>query len=75
MTIRRRCIEVLEEGPATTREIALEVLGDESARSLNRVASHIRKLRRHGAPLKRAGQLPGRGGHPLNLWAIDEGGM
>ncbi len=72
-TIKTRCLELLEEGPATTADIAIEVYGDDSARSLHSIASHLWQIRRDGVPVREAGRVDGPcGQRRMKLWEIGQ---
>ena len=74
MTARAAIMGVLMEAPSTTRDIALELWGDDSPYAMRKVSWHISAMRQAGIHVERVGQVAGTGNRKLNLWAIQEGG-
>ena len=71
MTIRSNIMAMLLNAPATTRDVSLELWGDDSVESLKRAGWHITAMRRDGIPVKQVGEVEGLGNRKLKLWSVE----
>ena len=70
MTARAAIMGVLMEAPATTRDIALELWGDDSPYAMRKVSWHISAMRQAGIPVVQRGEVESQGNRRLKLWEV-----
>ncbi len=72
MTYKRRCIALLEAGPATSEDVARAVYGAADAHTRARAARLINQVRSDGVPLRQVSRLDNgrRYGQALKLWEL-----